>query len=140
MRGPATRGVGRRQRHLLADDRRQVAVEGEHELLELPALRVAGPSKPTRSVVEDGRLQEAEDRVDAAVVQEAEAADLIALVAVVAGVRGTAIAGMPNMPTFWYMFRRCGTLKICVLVLEARVAVGAEEALRSDRARGSRCS
>ena len=35
------RRVGARQRDLLPDDRREVAVEGEQELLDLAALRVA---------------------------------------------------------------------------------------------------
>ena len=35
---------------------------------------------------------------------------------------------IPNMPTFWYRLRRCGTLKICGLVLERVPPVGAEEA------------
>ena len=58
------------------------------------------------------RAVEAEERVDAAVVQEAEAAHLIALVAVVAG-RKNGTAGIPNMPTFWYRLRRCGILNSC---------------------------
>src|SRR5439155_2365063 len=53
---------------LLPDDRRQVAVEGEHELLELRTLGVVH--------AEHVGAVEAEERVDAAVVQEAEAADL----------------------------------------------------------------
>ena len=63
------------QRDLLADDRRQVGVELEHELLEV--LRVRD------RVAEHVRPVEAEGRVDAAVVQEPEAAHLRALVAVV---------------------------------------------------------
>src|SRR5205823_2211404 len=65
---PDRRRVGARERDLLPDDRRQVAVEGEHELLELRALGVVH--------AEHVGAVEAEERVDAAVVQEAEAADL----------------------------------------------------------------
>ena len=73
------RGVRVVERHLLADDRGDVAVEGEQELLHLTALRIATVETDAVVVVEDRRLQEAKDRVDAPVVQEAEAAYLVAL-------------------------------------------------------------
>src|SRR5262249_26604847 len=86
------------ERDLLPHDGLQVRVEGEHELLDLAALRVAcGPRREAGwvrereagriVVVEDGGVVEAEEGVHAAVVQEAEAADLCPLVAVVAGVQ-----------------------------------------------------
>ena len=81
------------ERHLLADDRREVGVEGEHELLE------AACSLGGRLVAEHGGAEEAEDGVDAAVVQEAEAAHLVARCGRCRRWDGT--AGMPNMPTFW---------------------------------------
>src|SRR5262249_25432234 len=118
--------VRRRQRHLLADDRCQVTVEREQELLDLAALRVAAAEADAVLVVEDRRLQEAEDRVDAAVVEEAEAADLIALVAVVAAgqdrellqsVHAYLLAQLGEVPDFDDL----------LFVPEARVAVGAEE-------------
>src|SRR5207248_10258154 len=71
------------ERDLLAHDRRQVAVEGEHELLDVLAARIrrarpAGRDVPARyragaeAAVEDRRVVEAKERVDAAVVEEAE--------------------------------------------------------------------
>jgi len=65
---PHRRGVGARERDLLPDDGCQVAVEREHELLELRALGVVD--------AEHAGAVEAEERVDAAVVQEAESAHL----------------------------------------------------------------
>ena len=66
------RGVRAGERHLLADDRLQVRVEREHELLEVRRLR--------RADGERVGAVEAKERVDAAVVQEAESAHLLALV------------------------------------------------------------
>src|SRR5690606_33639670 len=95
--------VGGGECDLLTDDRREVAVEGEQELLDLTALGVARRSRWERAGVgegaelegvERGRLEEAEERVGAAVVQEAEAADLVALEAVVAGIE----EGHPRHP------------------------------------------
>ena len=60
------------ERDLLADDRREGRVEGEDELLEVARARSSSRMK-TR------RVQEVEDGGDAAVVQEAEAAHLVAL-------------------------------------------------------------
>src|SRR5207247_5135923 len=58
--------------HLLADDRREPRVERHEERLDLTALRVRVATE-----VEDARVQEVEDRIDAAVVQEAEGAHLV---------------------------------------------------------------
>ena len=100
---PDHAGVGVGECRLLADDRRQVAVEGQHEGLHLLALEGAAEAAGVAGGdVEAGRVEEAMERVDAAVVQEAEAAHLVAEVAVVAGVDGHPdAAAMPNMPTFW---------------------------------------
>ena len=61
--------VGAGQRDLLADDRREIAVEREDERFDLAPLRIVGKG-------EHGCMQEVEDVVDAAVVQEAETAHL----------------------------------------------------------------
>ena len=58
-----------RERHLLADDRPEPRVHGQHERLDVPPLRVV-------LEIEDLRMQEDEDRGDGAVVEEAEAAHL----------------------------------------------------------------
>src|SRR4029077_3741846 len=60
-----------RHRDLLADDGREIAVEGEHELLDLLAERVARSVGP-EATVEHSRVVEAEDGVDAPVVEKAK--------------------------------------------------------------------
>jgi hypothetical protein len=76
------RPVVRVERDLLSDDGREVAVEREQELLDVPALLVAleaDRGSAEARVREDAGVEEVEERVDAAVVEEAEAADLVAL-------------------------------------------------------------
>ena len=68
------------QRDLLADHRFQVGVEGQQELLNAPAALVRGHAA-TGDEVEQCSVQKAEQGVSAAIVQEAEAADLVTLVA-----------------------------------------------------------
>ena len=177
MRALTTLALRRRQRDLLADDRRQVGVEGQHERLELPrrsamplasggmptgvrervgragaartrwrrgsgracrrcrraGSRSRGPGRPGSSLSLSGGGSERHERrarrpaIDAA---------------------GRRCSAMPNMPTFWYTLRRCGTLKICGLALERRSgrrcrrSPGARRRrrCRRDRACGSRCS
>jgi hypothetical protein len=114
--------VGVRQGRLLPDDRRQVAVERVHEVLDVATERVAGGADGDAAgvddaLVEDRRVVEAEERVEAAVVEEADAANLVTQVrARVAATSGftNAMFAMPNIPTFWYMFRRCGIFTSCV--------------------------
>src|SRR6185437_12387857 len=70
------------ERHLLPDDGGEVRVEREHERLDLPPLRVARGVE-REAVGARGRREarvavEAEDRIDAPVVYEAEAPHLIA--------------------------------------------------------------
>src|SRR5262249_53593422 len=80
--GPDDAAVGRRERHLLADHRRQVAVEREQELFDVASGRIVGEADVRTAdvvVAEHRGVEEAEQRVDAAVVQKAEAADLRAL-------------------------------------------------------------
>ena len=55
----------------LTDDRRQVIAELEHESFDIPLFRVAGKA-------EGGRIQKTKERIDRPVVQESEAANLIA--------------------------------------------------------------
>src|SRR5882672_2341065 len=76
MRG-STVTVRAGARDLLADDRREVAVAGKHELLDLSAQGIArraggNAGRIDAVLIEDGRVVEAEQRVDTAVVQEAE--------------------------------------------------------------------
>ena len=103
----------------------------EHELLEV--LRVRD------RVAEHVGAMEAEGRVDAAVVQEAEAAHLRALVAVVprAHPRDRRHAEHADLLVEVPQVR---DLEHLGLVLERGEAVGAEEARSPGRARGSRCS
>src|SRR5262249_57841471 len=79
-------------------------------------------------VVEDGRVQEAEDGVDAAVVEEAEATDLIALEHVVECI-DLARRRHPEHADLLVEVAQVRDLHDLLLVLEARVAVRAEEAL-----------
>ena len=75
------------QRHLLADDGSEVAVESEQESLHVAgqglALGTEREALGGRDLREAHHLQEAEDGVGAAVVKVAEAADLIPLMGVV---------------------------------------------------------
>src|SRR5262249_22714681 len=85
------RPVVARQGHLLTNDRREIAVEGQQELLELPALfdalqrhrealkvpGVAGEQRVGRPLHEDAGPVETKERVDRAVMEKPEAPDLL---------------------------------------------------------------
>ena len=71
MRGPTPQALRLRERHLLADDRRQVGGEGQHERLDLAALGSpsgavgdAVLSGPLNALREADAVDEAEHRVD----------------------------------------------------------------------------
>ncbi len=91
-------------------------------------MRVATGEPDAVRVVEHRRLEEAEDGVDAAIVQEAEAADLIALVAVVARVQERDRRHAEHADLL-VQVPQVRDLHDLLFVLEARVAVGAEVAL-----------
>ena len=82
---------------------------------------------------------EAEERVDAAVVEEAEAAHLIALVAVVAGAEERD-RRHPEHADLLVQVPQVRDLELLGLALDRRLAGRPEEAGRGIDARGSRCS
>jgi hypothetical protein len=104
-----------RHGHLLADDGLHVAVEREQERLDVAADEIArrmssspwglsgnvpsGMVKP-RNGREAHATHEAEHGVEATIMEEPEAADLISLVVVVAGENAEPEAAIPNMPIF----------------------------------------
>src|SRR5439155_12936589 len=102
--------------------------EGEQELLHLAALSIATVETDAIAVVEHGRLEEAEDRVDAAVVEEPEAAHLVALEPVVARVHERDVRHAEHADLLVEV-PQGSDLDDLLLVLEARVAVRAEEAV-----------
>ena len=125
---PHRAGVGRRQRDLLADDRGQVAVEGEQELLDLMPFRIAreadaGPAH--RVVGEDVGVEEAEQRVDAAVVKKAEAAHLGPLRRLIERPRPRHVE-LPEHADLLVQVAQVRDLDDLLLVLEAGAPVGAE--------------
>ena len=123
-------GVGGVERDLLADDRREVGVEGEHELLDVAALLVVleADGRPADGVVaEDVGVEEAEEGVDGAVVQEAEAADLRALERQVER-RDAGDVEHAEHADLLVEVAQVRDLDDLHLVLEARLAVGAEVA------------
>jgi hypothetical protein len=93
-----------RARDLLADHRRQIGVERDDHRLDV---RLFGVIEAERAGAE-----EAEQRIDAAVVQVPEAR--ICGPWWLKSPESSGENGMPNIPTFWYAFRRCGILNSCV--------------------------
>ena len=92
MRGPATAAFAGVSVTCWPTIGFQVRVEREHERLHVACL--------LRGETEHRGAQEARDGVDAAVVQEAEAATCSPIKAPSAA-RIVGIGGMPNIPTFW---------------------------------------
>src|SRR5262249_12378426 len=124
--------AARVERDLLAPDGREVAVEREQELLDVPALLVvleADARAADLVVAEDVRVEEAEERVDRAVVQEAEAADLGALEAQVDR-RHAGDVEITELADLLVEVPQVRDLHDLLLVLEAAMAVRAEVAER----------
>ena len=107
-------GVAGVERDLLADDRREVGVEREQELLDVAALRVAAGEANAAAVagVEHVGLQEAEQRVDAPSCWKPKPRICGPVAALLPGLTPVT-AGTPNMPILVYMLRSCGTLTVC---------------------------
>src|SRR3954449_9805069 len=124
-----------RERRLLPDDGRQVAVESEHEGFDLAFLELAGrswhePAGSRRRLLEARSVgngaDEVENRRQAPVVIETEAADLIALEGVVAGVdRRARHSEHADLLVLVAEVRRLEALRSAV---DGIAAVGAEEA------------
>src|SRR4051812_47916675 len=128
-------GVVPRERRLLPDDGGEVAVEGEQVLLDLLLLGFAHgaggePAGSRRRLVEarpvGGEAVETEDRRDAPVVVETEAADLIAQEGVAAGVRR--IVRHSEHADFLVLIAEVGSFHSFPSAVESVAAIGAEEA------------
>src|SRR5262249_34449872 len=115
-------GVGGRERDLLTDDRRQIRIEREHERLDV--VRLLGRQAEHR------RAEEARDRIDAAVVQEAESAHLLTHEGALgrADRRDRRHAEHPDLLVRVAQMR---DLEVLRLAIERAVAIRSEEAYRS---------
>src|SRR5262249_7259631 len=120
--------------HLLSDDRGEVRVERQDELLDLSSHGVRAAPRAESDIAHD-RIAEAEERVDAAVVQEAEAAHLVRLAG--EGTGRAVVAGVDSGDR-WHAehahllvrVAQMRDLEILGLVLEGRQAVGPEMSVR----------
>src|SRR5262249_409984 len=127
---PRRRAICPGQRHLLADNRRQVAVKGQDKLLDVPPSPVRidqrEPARQQRLKYLGG--QEPKEGVDRAVIGKPEAADLVTLESAVARQEEVDL-GIAKHPNLGVQVAKVWNLEDLVDPLEARVAARPKESL-----------